>query len=280
MKKGLVRQWVVVVAVIATIVVNGLANALPLNGQTTGEISDRFQVYFVPAGYVFSIWGLIYLGLAAYAIYQVLPAQRESPRLERIGYLFALSCLANIVWIFLWHYEVFVGTLVAMLALLGLLIAIYLRLGIGRAQVSRAERWLVHLPFSIYLGWITVATIANVTSLLDYLGWDGGGIAPAWWAVIMLVAATDITALVSLTRGDVAYVLVIIWAFMGIAIKHAETALVSITAALLVLVLAVVMVVTAQRKRPVLSMPTEGQPGEKGGGEASGKPSEPPAGAG
>jgi len=280
MKKGLVRQWVVVVAVIATIVVNGLANALPLNGQTTGEISDRFQVYFVPAGYVFSIWGLIYLGLAAYAIYQVLPAQRESPRLERIGYLFALSCLANIVWIFLWHYEVFVGTLVAMLALLGLLIAIYLRLGIGRAQVSRAERWLVHLPFSIYLGWITVATIANVTSLLDYLGWDGGGIAPAWWAVIMLVAATAITALVSLTRGDVAYVLVIIWAFMGIAIKHAETALVSITAALLVLVLAVVMVVTAQRKRPVLSMPTEGQPGEKGGGEASGKPSEPPAGAG
>jgi benzodiazapine receptor len=280
MKKGLVRQWVVVVAVIATIVVNGLANALPLNGQTTGEISDRFQVYFVPAGYVFSIWGLIYLGLAAYAIYQVLPAQRESPRLERIGYLFALSCLANIVWIFLWHYEVFVGTLVAMLAFLGLLIAIYLRLGIGRAQVSRAERWLVHLPFSIYLGWITVATIANVTSLLDYLGWDGGGIAPAWWAVIMLVAATAITALVSLTRGDVAYVLVIIWAFMGIAIKHAETALVSITAALLVLVLAVVMVVTAQRKRPVLSMPTEGQPGEKGGGEASGKPSEPPAGAG
>ena len=280
MKKGLVRQWVVVVAVIATIVVNGLANALPLNGQTTGEISDRFQVYFVPAGYVFSIWGLIYLGLAAYAIYQVLPAQRESPRLERIGYLFALSCLANIVWIFLWHYEVFVGTLVAMLALLGLLIAIYLRLGIGRAQVSRAERWLVHLPFSIYLGWITVATIANVTSLLDYLGWDGGGIAPAWWAVIMLVAATAITALVSLTRGDVAYVLVIIWAFMGIAIKHAETALVSITAALLVLVLAVVMVVTAQRKRPVLSMPTEGQPGEKWGGEASGKPSEPPAGAG
>jgi hypothetical protein len=138
----------------------------------------------------------------------------------------------------------------------------------------------VHLPFSIYLGWITVATIANVTSLLDYLGWDGGGIAPAWWAVIMLVAATAITALVSLTRGDVAYVLVIIWAFMGIAIKHAETALVSITAALLVLVLAVVMVVTAQRKRPVLSMPTEGQPGEKGGSEASGTPSEPPAGAG
>ncbi len=280
MKKGLVRQWVVVVAVIATIVVNGLANALPLNGQTTGEISDRFQVYFVPAGYVFSIWGLIYLGLAAYAIYQVLPAQRESPRLERIGYLFALSCLANIVWIFLWHYEVFVGTLVAMLALLGLLIAIYLRLGIGRAQVSRAERWLVHLPFSIYLGWITVATIANVTSLLDYLGWDGGGIAPAWWAVIMLVAATAITALVSLTRGDVAYVLVIIWAFMGIAIKHAETALVSITAALLVLVLAVVMVVTAQRKRPVLSMPTEGQPGEKGGSGTPGTSSEPPAGAG
>jgi len=275
MKKGLVRQWVVVLAVIATIVVNGLANALPLNGQTTGEISDRFKVFFVPAGYVFSIWGLIYLGFVAYAVYQVLPAQRENARLERIGYLFAVSCLANIAWIFLWHYEVFVGTIVAMLALLGLLIAIYLRLGIGRAQVSRAERWLVHLPFSIYLGWITVATIANVTSLLDYLGWGGWGIAGAWWAVIMLVAATAITALMSLTRGDAAYVLVVIWAFVGIAVKHADTAVVSIPAALLVVVLAAVMAVGARWRRSEQPAPAV----EQGGAEAEAvtPPPAPPA---
>ena len=101
----------------------GLATALPLNGQTTGEISDRFDVYFVPAGYVFSIWGLIYLALIGYSLYQVLPSQRENPRLRRTGWLYVLSCAANIVWLFLWHYEVFELTIVAMGALLLLLIA-------------------------------------------------------------------------------------------------------------------------------------------------------------
>ena len=103
MKKDIVRQVVNLLATVATITINGLANALPLNGQTTGEISDRFDVYFVPAGYVFSIWGLIYLALSAFAVYQALPAQRENPHLRRIGYLFALSCVANSAWIFLWH---------------------------------------------------------------------------------------------------------------------------------------------------------------------------------
>ena len=223
MKKDTLRQVVNVLAVLVTIAINGLANALPLNGQTTGEISDRFQVYFVPAGYVFSIWGLIYLALVAFAVYQALPAQRDNPRLRRIGTLFALSCLANVAWLFLWHYEVFPLTLVAMVALLLSLIAIYLRLEIGRAHVSAAEKWLAHVPFSIYLGWVTVATIANVTSVLDYANWGGWGIRPEAWTVIMLVAGTAIAAAVGFTRRDVAYMLVIVWAFAGIAVKHAGT---------------------------------------------------------
>ncbi len=230
MKKDIVRQTINVLAVLATIVVNGLANALPLNGQTTGEISDRFQVYFVPAGYVFSIWGLIYLGLIAFAVYQALPAQRENPLLRRIGYLFALSCVANIAWLFLWHYEVFVLTLVAMFALLLLLIAIYLRVGIGRARVSLADKWCIHIPFSLYLGWITVATIANVTAVLDYLRWSGWGISPEVWAIIMLIVGAGVASAVSLTRADVPYTLVIIWAFTGIAVKHAGTPPVAMTA--------------------------------------------------
>jgi hypothetical protein len=242
MKRDASRQWVNVLAVVAAIVINGLANALPLNGQTTGEISDRFQVYFVPAGYVFSIWGLIYVGLIAFAIYQALPSQRDNPRLRNIGYLFALSCVANIAWLFLWHYEVFPLTLVAMLSLLLLLIAIYLRLDIGRARVSTAEKWLMHVPFSIYLGWITVATIANVTSLLDYLNWSGWGISPEAWTVIMLVAAVGIASAVSLTRGDVAYMLVIVWALAGIAVKHAGTPVVA-TAAWVATVLVALMTI-------------------------------------
>jgi benzodiazapine receptor len=254
MKKDTLRQVVNVLAVLVTIAINGLANALPLNGLTTGEISDRFQVYFVPAGYVFSIWGLIYLALVAFAVYQALPAQRENPRLRRIGTLFALSCLANVAWLFLWHYEVFPLTLVAMVALLLSLIAIYLRLEIGRAHVSAAEKWLAHVPFSIYLGWVTVATIANVTSVLDYANWDGWGISPEAWTVIMLVAGTGIAAAVGFTRGDVVYMLVIVWAFVGIAVKHAGTPVVAIAAWVTAAVVAVMLVVGAvrqQQHRPV-----------------------------
>ena len=226
--KDILRQIAVILTIIATLVVNGLANALPLNGQNTGQISDRFDVYFVPAGYVFSIWGLIYLGLIVFAIFQALPAQRENPRLRATGWWISLGGLANSAWIFLWHYEQFPLTLVAMLILLGTLIVTYLRLGIGRTSAPAAETWAVRLPFSIYLGWITVATVANVTSLLDYLNWDGFGIAPEIWMGIVLAAVLVIAALMNFTRRDIAYALVILWALAGISIKHAAVAAVAI----------------------------------------------------
>ncbi len=230
MSKNLIRQWVNVIAVLAMIVINILANALPFNGQNTGAISDRFAVFFVPAGYVFSIWGLIYVGLLLFAIYQALPSQRENPRLVKIGYWFAFSSLANVVWLFLWHYLQFMWTILAMLALLVSLLVIYTRLGIGRAAVSSLERWMVQIPFSIYLGWISVATIANATQWLDYLKWSAWGIAPEVWAVILLFIATALSGAMSFRRGDAAYALVIAWAFVGIALKQAATPLVAIAA--------------------------------------------------
>ncbi|MGD2177053.1 MAG: tryptophan-rich sensory protein [Anaerolineae bacterium] len=249
MRKDAVRQAVNVLALVSTVAVNGLANALPLNGQTTGEISDRFDVYFVPAGYVFSIWGLIYLALGAFTVYQALPSQRDNPRLRRVGYLFVLSCAANVAWLFLWHYEVFPLTLLAMVALLLSLIAIYLRLEIRHTEVSTVERWLVGVPFSIYLGWITVATIANATSLLDYLNWGGWGIRPEIWAVIMLIAGTGIASVVSLTRGDVAYTAVIVWAFAGIAVKHQATPAVATAAWVMTVVVGLIMALGAWLNR-------------------------------
>lgn len=249
MNKDAVRQILVVLSVVATIVVNGLASALPINGQTTGEISDSFPVFFVPAGYVFSIWGLIYLGLIAYAVYQALPAQAHNADLRSIGALFVLSSLANIGWILLWHYEYFPLTVLVMLILLVSLIAIYLRLDIGRKQVSNGMRWAVHLPFSIYLGWITVATIANVTALLAYWDWSGWGIGPEAWTVIMLAIATVVGGLMSFTRGDIAYALVLIWAFAGIAIKHEDTSIVATAAWVAVGVTAILMIAGAYRHR-------------------------------
>ncbi|UCD98094.1 MAG: tryptophan-rich sensory protein [Chloroflexota bacterium] len=240
------RQILVAIFALGTIIFNIIANTLPLNGLNTGEISDRFKIFFVPAGYVFSIWGLIYIGMIAYAVYQVLPAQRDNTRLASIAYLFILSCLANVAWLFMWHYEIFEYTLLAMLVLLGSLIAIYIRLDIGRTEVSSGEKWAVHIPFSLYLGWITVATIANTTQLLYYLGWSGWGISAEIWTVIMIAAGVIISALMSFTRADIVYSLVLVWAYIGIAIKHASTPLVAnsafVGAGLILLILIIVMI--------------------------------------
>ncbi len=222
------RQIAVILTILATLVVNVLANSLPINGLTTGEISDRFDVYFVPAGYVFSIWGLIYIGLIAFAVYQALPSQRENPRLRAAGWWVALSGLANSLWIFLWHYEQFFLTLIAMLGLLAALIVTYLRLDIGRTRASAAETWAARVPFSIYLGWITVATVANVTALLNHVRWDGFGIAPEIWMGVVLAAVLVIATLMAFTRRDVAYALVLLWALAGIGIKHAAVSAVAI----------------------------------------------------
>jgi translocator protein len=236
------RQVLNLVAIVAVIAFNSLANVLPLNGQTTGSVSDRFPVYFVPAGYVFAIWGLIYVGLVAYGVYQALPRQRHNPRLRGIDYLFLVSCVANIVWLFFWHFNLFLLTLPAMLTLLVALILIYWRLGIARAGASTAERWLVHVPFSTYLGWVSVATIANFADVLYFVRWDAGGLDPILWTVIMLAVATLLGVMMALTRRDVAYLLVLTWAFAGIAVKQSATLLVALPAglaALLVLLLAI-----------------------------------------
>ncbi len=219
--KDIVRQVVVILSILLTLVVNTLANALPLNGLNTGQISDRFQVYFVPAGYVFSIWGLIYIGLVAYGIYQALPAQRANPRLRAAGWWIVLGGLANSAWIFLWHYEQFPVTLIAMVTLLASLIVTFLKLGTGRNSVSKGETWCVQIPFSVYLGWVSVATVANVTSVLDYLKWDRFGLTPEIWVWIMLAAVLVITLSMIFTRRDIAYTLVILWALAGIAVKNA-----------------------------------------------------------
>ena len=233
--------WINIATVLVALAVNVLANALPLNGQNTGAISDKFKVFFVPAGYVFAIWGVIYIGWLAFTVYQALPAQRNNPRLQRIGGLFALSALANAGWLFAWHYGLFPLSVVVMLSLLLLLIATYLRLDIGRAHVPTIEKWCVDIPFSIYLGWISVATIANITDLLYYWKWDGWGIAPQVWAVIMLVVASALALAMTWTRGDVAYLLVIVWSFVGIAVKQSAAPLVANTAWLLTVVVALMI---------------------------------------
>jgi hypothetical protein len=236
MSKDTLRQIANAFSVVLALTVNILANALPLNGQNTGEISDRFQVYFVPAGYVFAIWGIIYIGWLAFTIYQFLPAQKENLRLQKLGYLFALSGIFNAAWLFCWHYNQFGLSVIVMLALLATLIGSYLKLDVGRSPASAVERWCVDIPFSVYLGWITVATVANVTSYLYSINWSGFGIPAQAWAAIMIAVASLLGLLMALTRRDSGYIFVLAWSFAGIALKQAEFALVAYSAWLAVLV--------------------------------------------
>lgn len=246
------RQFAVIVITLLTISVNGLANALPLNGIETGQISDNFPTLFTPSGYVFAIWGVIYLGLLAYMVYQALPSQRTNPRLRAIGWWYVLGNVANTIWIFAWHWLQFLPSLGLIVVLLISLIMAYLRLAPARQTpglVSRGERWTTHLPFSIYLGWVSVATVANSAVYLASIGFDGGFLSPAVWTVILLLVATGLGLFFLRGWRDVAYVGVLIWAFIGIAVNQSEVALVSWTAAGLAALLAVLAVAMVVKTR-------------------------------
>jgi len=214
-------KWLNILAFISTVLVNGLAGSTTIiGGKNTAEISDSNPSLVTPAGYVFSIWGVIYVLLGIFVIFQSLRSERGKDYQKRIGLFFSLSSLLNIIWLFLWQYEILNLSVVIMFLLLSTLITIYLRLDIGKASVSLRERLAVHLPFSVYLGWITIASIANVTVALVSANWNGFGIAPETWATLILIVAVLIALLVTVTRRDIAYGLVIIWALVGIAVNQ------------------------------------------------------------
>jgi hypothetical protein len=212
--------------VIATIIVNALAVILPLNGKTTQSLSDNIPNLFVPAGITFSIWSIIYTFLIILMIYQILSLSKKQPYstdyIEKIGIWFIISSLANITWIFLWHYEFVTVSLLAMLVLFVSLLLIYLKLDINLSAASLKEKIAVHTTISIYLGWITVATIANVTAVLVKLNVGELFLGQSTWAVLVIAVATLISVLVLIQRKDIAYTLVIIWALLGIAIKRSN----------------------------------------------------------
>lgn len=251
MSKDTTRQIANALSVVIALTVNILASTLPLNGQNTGEISDRFPVYFVPAGYVFAIWSIIFIGWIAFAIYQFQPAQKENPRLQNLGYVFAISGLFNATWLVCWHYNWFGLSVLVMLTLLVLLIVSYLKLNVGLTPIKTAERWNVDVPFSIYLGWISVATVANISSWLYFVNWNGFGITPQAWAVVMIAIASVLGLLMTVTRRDSGYVFVLAWAFAGIAVKQAGVPLVANAAwggAVLALGLAIYSIIARRRK--------------------------------
>jgi hypothetical protein len=214
-------KWINILAFVLTVIVNSLAGSTTiLGGKLTAEISDANPTLITPAGYVFSIWGIIYILLGAFVVFQALPSQQGKGFQKSVGWLFVLSSIANIVWLFLWQFEYLGFSVVVIFLLLATLILIYLRLNIGKSKVSLREKLAVHVPFSVYLGWITIASIANVSVFLVSENWDGFGISADIWATLIIIVALIITLLVLAMRKDIAYSLVIIWALVGIAVKQ------------------------------------------------------------
>ena len=231
---------------LGTVIVNGLANALPLNNKTTGELSDQYPNLFVPSGLTFSIWGLIYILLAIFVIYGLVIALRKDTQkssfIENIGILFFISCLANIGWIFAWHYEILPLSLVLMLVILGSLVPIYIRLHIGKSDATRIEKYLVHLPFSVYLGWITIATIANFTALLVDVNWNTFGLGEQFWAVAVIVVGIAIALSILFTRKDIFYCLVVEWALLGILLKRISVETTPVQSVIVITIVGMVLI--------------------------------------
>lgn len=204
---------------VAMVTVNFLANALPINNRTTGDISDAYFNLFAPAGITFSIWGLIYLLLGIYVVYQFTRSgQKQEKIFEKINLLFIITSIANISWILAWHYDYILFSVLLMLILLVSLIMIadILR----REKLKLKEKLFISLPFSVYFGWITVATIANITVLLVSLGWNGFGLADFIWTSIILLIGALIGILRMCKDKNMTYGLVLIWAYFGIFFKH------------------------------------------------------------
>lgn len=198
------------------------------NSQTIGEVSAKYPALFTPAGITFSIWGVIYLALSAFCIYHIVKAFKEpalheaNVDLKRLGFLFMLNNLATGAWTIAWVHERLLLSVALILIQLVTLLAIHIRLGIFDTSRSAASRWFTQVPLSLYFGWIIIATVANISSALVGLGWDGFGVSEGIWAIIMIVAATLIVVFVVFSRTNPFVGLVCVWALYGIILKHRE----------------------------------------------------------
>lgn len=218
---GLPRQITLVLATLLTLVMNSLSSALPLFGDSNGEVSDSLPNAFTPAGLTFAIWGIIFLGLLVFAVYQALPGQRGA-RYDALLWPYLLANLLNVGWLLAFQSLHFGLSVLIMLALLGSLIWLYTRL--RSLQLKRSEALALGLPTSLYLDWIALATIANVTAWLVSLGYTGGllGLSGPVWSALLVVAASLVGAFLLRANRDLVVSGVMLWAYWGVYLARPE----------------------------------------------------------
>ncbi|MEC0183601.1 tryptophan-rich sensory protein [Paenibacillus peoriae] len=212
--------WWNILAFIAVIVVNILASTLPIGDRSTAAVSNMYPTLTTPAGYAFSIWSLIYLLLACFVVYQATPTGQAKTSVQSIGIFFILSCLFNIIWIFLWQYIYVELCVIVMILYLLSLSVVYVRT--RTPQPTRGEMWFVKLPFSLNLGWVSVATMIIIAVALKKNEWSGWRLHETTWAIILLLIGTALAIIVSFPYRDSIYPLVFVWAYVAIAIEHPD----------------------------------------------------------
>lgn len=222
-----IKQILVLIATFGVIYVNYLAGIGKINNTTPGDISDKYQTAITPAGYAFSIWSLIYLGLIAFSVYQALPSQADNPRFARIRSLYVANCAANCLWIYLWHYDFIALSILAMLGILGTLVLINLNL---RDIQSTAENWTAKVPFNLYFGWISVATILNASIVLVYLGFQTPAMLTAILAAVLIAIAAFLAFVIRRNFDFPFYALAIAWALAAIAVNQSSNTIIMISA--------------------------------------------------
>lgn len=252
MKKSTVLALGNSVALAGVLTVNALANILPINGMNTGQVSALYPSLFTPAGITFSIWSIIYLLLIGFVVRQWLKVRNETLAYREISFLFILSCVFNMTWIIAWHYLQVWLSVGIMLSLLVTLIIIFLRL---EKQTTKgfADSTFIKLPFTIYLAWICVATIANIATALVASSWGGFGVAPEYWTVIMMTIAAVLAVFIIIRyKAAVAFAAVIHWALVGITLrtKGPSDSLIEGSALVLIMLLSgVILFVVLKRLR-------------------------------
>jgi len=214
------------VALIITIVINYLSNTGIFGGNTIGGVSGEYRNYFTPAGYAFSIWGLIYLGLIAFVIYQgrslFIKTAKDDSLVLQIGWWFVISCIANSLWVPAWLYGMTGVSVVLMCLLFFSLIKIVVNTRMELDDVPLAKIMFFWWPIDFYSGWIAVALIANVSAYLTKISWDGFGISEISWAIIMICVAGAVNLFMTWTRNMREFGLVGVWALVAVAVANVD----------------------------------------------------------
>lgn len=235
-----------ILSLAVVLLVNFLANFLPFGGRTTGEVSDAYPTLFTPAGFTFSIWGVIYVFLIVYVVYQALPRNKDNKVFDRINRHFIVNCAANTLWIFAWHYELITLALVLMVVILASLIGIYRHILPGKVAGFR-DRLFVRVPFSLYFGWITVATLANISVEQSVIGMDNWIMTNTVWVFVELALAGAIATVMIIRYRDPIFGGVVAWAAYGITEKQVDTPEVAGAAAAVMILVLVILIIEGIR---------------------------------